>query len=140
LRVFDRTFSITYALHAIAIAVAMLAVMNALFALTWESRRDFGILRYIGAGTRQIRRIVLVEAGLLGTFGSAGGLVLGFVLSLLLIYVINRQSFGWTVQLSIPYDFLWQSSALVILTALLAGLIPANIAGRIQAPEVIKDE
>jgi putative ABC transport system permease protein len=72
--------------------------------------RYAGEIDLIGAGTRQIRKIVLVEALLLGVFGSVGGRALGFVLSLLLIYVINRQSFGWTVLLSIPYDFLWQSS------------------------------
>jgi putative ABC transport system permease protein len=140
MRVFDRTFAVTYALHTIAIAVAMLAVMNALFALTFESKRDFGILRYIGASEGQIRKIVLIEAGLLGLLGNVSGLVLGWLLSLLLIFVINKQSFGWTVQLFVPADFLLQSSALVVLTAIVAGIIPARLAARTLAPSVIKDE
>jgi putative ABC transport system permease protein len=91
IKIFDRTFAITYALHTIAICVALLSVLNALLALTMESKRDFGVLRYIGASERQLRRIVLVEAGLLGAIGNTAGLALGFVLSLLLIYVINKQ-------------------------------------------------
>jgi putative ABC transport system permease protein len=138
--VFDRTFAITYALHAIAIAVALLSVINALFALVMEFKRDFGILRYVGATQQQLRRIVLVEAGLLGAIGNAGGLVLGYLLSLLLIYVINKQSFGWTVQFSFPWVFIAQSGLLVFGTALLAGLIPARIAANTVAPSVVRDE
>src|SRR5690606_33714759 len=113
LTIFDRTFAITYALHGIAIAVALLAVMNSLFALILESRRDFGILNYLGASQRQIEKIVLIQAGLLGLFGNLFGLAVGFLLSVLLIYVINRQSFGWTIQYQVPVEFLLQSFALV---------------------------
>jgi len=140
IKIFDRTFAITYALHTIAICVALLSVMNALFALTMESKREFGILRYIGASEQQLRRIVLVEAGLLGAIGNTAGLVLGFVLSLLLIYVINKQSFGWTVQFSLPVQFLLESGLLVFVTAILSGLIPARIAARTLAPSVVRDE
>lgn len=140
LKIFDRTFAITYALHTIAIAVAILSVMNALFALTMESKREFGILRYIGASEKQLRRIVLVEAGILGAVGNTTGIVLGYFLSLLLIYVVNKQSFGWTVQFCLPTEFLLQSSVLVFITAVLAGLIPARLAARTLAPSVVRDE
>jgi len=139
-RIFDRTFSITYALHTIAIIVAMLAVTNALLALTLESRRDFGILRYLGASAGQLRRIVLIQAGLLGFIGNTSGIGLGFLLSLLLVFVINRQSFGWTVQFSFPYVFLIESSILVFITAVCAGLIPARMAARTEAPSVMREE
>lgn len=140
LKVFDRTFAITYALHTIAIAVAVLSVMNALFALTMEFKRDFAILRYLGATDSQLRRVILVEAGILGCIGELGGLLLGFTLSMLLIFVINKQSFGWTVQVSIPVEFLLQSGVLVFLTALLAGLIPAKFATVTAAPSAVRDE
>jgi putative ABC transport system permease protein len=140
LKIFDRTFAITYALHTIAIIVALLSVMNALFALTMESKREFGILRYIGASERQLRRIVLVEAGILGAIGNTTGLFLGFLLSLILIFVVNKQSFGWTVQFTMPIEFLLESGLLVFVTALIAGLIPARLAARTLAPSVVRDE
>jgi len=118
----------------------MLAVMNALFALTIESKREFGILRYLGARQGQMRKLVLFQAGFLGLFGNLGGLGLGVVLSYLLIYVINKQSFGWTIQLSVPYDFLIESSIMVVLTAVVSGLIPAQIAAKTLAPQVVRDE
>lgn len=140
IKIFDRTFAITYALHTIAIAVSMLAVMNALFALALESRREFGILRYMGASTKQIQSVVLTEAGILGLLGNVSGLVLGFVLSLLLIFVINKQSFGWTVQFAVPYDFLLEASFLVLLTSILSGIIPARFAAQTVAPQVVREE
>lgn len=140
IKIFDRTFAITYALHTIAIAVSMLAVMNALFALALESRREFGILRYMGSSTKQIQKVVLTEAGILGVLGSSTGIVLGFVLSLLLIFVINKQSFGWTVQFAVPYDFLFEASVLVLLTAILSGIIPARFAAKTVAPQVVREE
>lgn len=140
IKIFDRTFAITYALHTIAIAVSMLAVMNALFALALESRREFGILRYMGASKKQIQSVVLTEAGILGVLGNLSGLALGFVLSLLLIFVINKQSFGWTVQFAVPYDFLIESSILVLLTSVLSGIVPARFAAKTVAPQVVREE
>lgn len=140
MRVFDRTFAITYALHTIAIAIAMLSIMNALFALTLESRREFGILRYLGATANQLQKIVLIEAGILGLFGNITGMALGWILSQLLIHVINKQSFGWTVQLVVPYDFLVQSSVVVFATAILSGILPAKMAAKTLAPQVVRDE
>ena len=140
MRVFDRTFSVTYALHTIAIAVALLSVMNALLALTHESRREFAILRYLGATGSQLRKVVLTQAVILGACGSIAGIAVGYVLSLLLVNVINRQSFGWTIQMLIPWDFILQSCGLVILAALAAGILPANEAGRTKAAEFIRSE
>jgi putative ABC transport system permease protein len=140
MRIFDRTFAITYALHTIAIIISMLAVMNALLALTMESKRDYGILRYIGASQSQIKRIVVVQAAILGIAGNVTGVALGFLLSFLLVFVINKQSFGWTVQFKIPYEFIFQSTLLVLLTALVAAIIPARNAARTLAPSVVRDE
>ncbi|WP_303672828.1 ABC transporter permease [Vampirovibrio chlorellavorus] len=140
LRIFDRTFAITYALHVIAIAVALLAVMNALFALVLEARREFGLLKYLGATNAQIGKIVMVKAGLLGFFGNTSGLAVGLALSFLLIEVINKQSFGWTIRFELPWFFLLQSFGLVMITAIVSGIIPARIAAQTPAPQVIKTE
>jgi putative ABC transport system permease protein len=138
--IFDRTFAITYALHTIAVTVAILSVMNALFALTLESKREFGILRYIGASRGQMAKIVYLQAALIGIFGNVGGIGLGYILSLLLVHVINKQSFGWSVQYAVPYEFIVQSSILVVATAILSAVVPAKIAARTPAPAAVRDE
>ena len=140
LDIFDQTFAVTYALHAISIVVAILSVMNALFALTEESRREFGILKYIGLSAKGIKKMVLTEAGVLGLSGCVFGIMLGFVLSLLLIYVINKQSFGWTIRFTVPYDFIAETFAIIMFTSIASGLIPARLASATQAPEVIRSE
>jgi putative ABC transport system permease protein len=85
--VFDRTFAVTYALEAVAILVAMLGAANSLLALVLDRRREIGLIRYLGADSGQVRRMILTEAGLLGLLAGLLGLVLGFALSLVLIYV-----------------------------------------------------
>ncbi len=140
MRVFDRTFAVTYALHTIAVVVALLSVMNALLALSFESRRDYGILRYLGARKTQIRKIVLSQSLLLGCMGIATGLVVGFILSFLLVNVINKQSFGWTIRVQMPWDFIMQSILLILAAALGAGLLPAREAAKTLPTEVVRDE
>ena len=76
--VFDRTFAITYALEAVAVFVAVMGVAGALLALVIDRRREFGLLRFLGGATRQIRRIILFEAGLLGLLANIAGMVLGY--------------------------------------------------------------
>ena len=140
LRIFDRTFAITWVLEAIAICVAILGIANALLALVLERRRELGILRYLGASRRQVRHLVLFESGLLGLLASATGLVLGLALSLVLIYVINRQSFGWTIQFSLPAGFLSAATLAVFLVTCLSALYPARQAARIDPVEAVTVE
>ena len=104
--IFDRTFAVTYALEGVAIIVAMLGAANALLALVLDRRREIGLIRYLGATTQQVRRMILTEAGLIGLLASLLGLALGSALSLVLIFVINKQSFGWTIQFH-PPEFCW---------------------------------
>lgn len=131
LRIFDSTFAITYALEIVAIVVAILGVSGTLVTLILEREREFTILRLIGTGRRQIRRIVIGEAVLIGAISQSIGLIVGFALSLLLIYVVNVQSFGWTIQFHLPVSFLVQSSALMVAATALAGLYPARRAVRL---------
>ena len=131
LRIFDATFAITYALEAIAIFVAIIGVAATLVTLTLERRRELAMLRLVGAGRGQIRRMVVIEAAMLGMVSQGVGLPVGVVLSLILIYVVNVQSFGWTIQFHLPLGFLAQSTLLIAVTTALAGLYPARIATRL---------
>ncbi|MCC7044941.1 MAG: ABC transporter permease [Acidobacteria bacterium] len=126
LRIFDSTFSITYALEIIAVFVAMLGVAGTLLTLVIERRHDLALLRLVGADRRQVRRMVVLEAGLIGLVSQAIAIGMGLALSLVLIYVINVQSFGWTIQFHLPIVFLVQASIAVVVATAVAGIYPAR--------------
>jgi putative ABC transport system permease protein len=131
LRIFDSTFAITYALEIIAVTVAMLGVGATLLTLVLERRRELSMLRLIGAVRSQVQRVVVIEAALIGAASQAIGLIVGFALSMLLVYVINVQSFGWTIQFRVPYAFLAQVSIAVVIATALAGIYPARRAAQL---------
>jgi len=139
-RIFDRTFAITYALEAIAVLVAVMGIAGALLALVIDRRRELGLLRFLGAATGQVRKLILLEAGLLGLLANIAGLALGFALSLILIYVINKQSFGWTIRFHWPVAVLLAGLTIVYAATVLAGLYPARVAVQLNPLEVIHEE
>ncbi len=139
-RIFDRTFAITYALEAVAIVVAVMGVAGALLALVIDRRREFALLRFLGASIPQVRKLILVEAGLIGLLSNIAGLALGAVLSLLLILVINKQSFGWTIQIHSPALILIGALSGVYVATILTGLYPARAAAKMNPIEVIHEE
>tara|TARA_B100000686_G_C16769928_1_gene964381 strand:+ start:89 stop:1792 length:1704 start_codon:yes stop_codon:yes gene_type:complete len=140
LRIFDRTFAITYSLEVIAILVAMLGLFNTLVSLVLERKREIGILRFIGAFQEQVKRMIYVEAGILGLIGSIMGLISGVIVSYLLIYVINKQSFGWTIQVHFPITFILTISVAFWITSCLAGWYPGRIASRLNPMESVRVE
>jgi putative ABC transport system permease protein len=140
IEVFDRTFRVTYALEAVAIVVAVMGIAGALLAMVIDRRREFALLRFLGAAQPQVRRIILCEAGLLGLFSNGLGLILGTLLSLILIFVINKQSFGWTIQFHWPIAMLLAALTGVYLATVLAALYPARSALRMNPIEVIHEE
>lgn len=140
LRIFDSTFAITTALEIIAIFVAILGVASTLLTLVIERRRELAVLRLVGADRRQVRKMVVIEATVLGGVSQAIGIGVGLLLSLVLIFVINVQSFGWTIQFRLPVAFLLQSTALILFATALAGIYPARRACAIDAPEQTVEE
>jgi len=140
IRIFDRTFAITYALEAVAVIVAVMGVAGALLALVIDRRRELGLLQFLGAATGQVRKLILVEAGLLGLLANLAGVALGFALSLILIYVINKQSFGWTIRFHLPVEILLGALTVVYLATVLAGLYPAQVAVGLNPLEVVHEE
>jgi putative ABC transport system permease protein len=140
LRIFDRTFAITYALEAVAVTVAVMGIAGALLALVIDRRRELGLLRFLGASTTQVRSLILFEAGLLGLLANLAGVTLGALLSLILIFVINKQSFGWTIQFHWPLEVLVVALTLVYAATVAAGLYPARIGMRLNPIDVIHEE
>ncbi len=138
--VFDRTFAITYALDVVAIFIAVMGVVSTLFALVLERRLEFGLLRYLGVTAAGVRTIVLAEAAGIGLLGGVLGAGIGMLLALVLIFVINRQAFGWLIELHVPWTFLAETVALVIGAAVIAGVYPAAVAARIRTADAVRSE
>jgi putative ABC transport system permease protein len=140
IKIFDQSFRITYALEAVAVFVSVIGIAGSLLALIIDRRREFALLRFLGAAQQQVRNIILWEAGLLGMLAIGIGLGLGFLLSLLLIFVINKQSFGWTIQFHLPVGLLALALGGVYAATMLAGLYPARTAMRMNPIEAIHEE
>ena len=140
LQIFDRTFAITYALEAVAVIIAVMGVAGALLTLVIDRRRELGLLRFLGAAAGQVRKMILVEAGLIGLLSNLAGVTLGFFLSLVLIFVINRQSFGWTIRFHWPVGVLLGALSVVYGATILAGLYPAQIAVGLNPVEVVHED
>lgn len=140
LRIFDRTFAITWALEAIAVSVAVIGMAGALLALVIDRRREVALLRFLGAEGYQIRRLLVAEAAALGLLALAAGGALGTLLALILVFVVNKQSFGWTIQLHWPVGVLAATLGLVYLATLVSALYPARVAQQLNPIEVIHEE
>jgi len=136
-RVMRNTFAVTDALEAVAAMVALLSVLGALAALVLERTREIGVLRAIGADRRQIVRALLVEGGLLAVTGLVLGALTGVLLSAVLVHVLNRESFGWTIELATPWVRVLLVAAVLFAAALLATLPPARRAARISPREAM---
>ncbi len=140
LQVFDRTFTITTVLRILAIVVAFIGVLSALMALELERRREMGVLRATGMTPWQLGGFVTLETGLMGTIAGLLSLPLGYALAYVLVFVINKRSFGWTMQLSVSPDILLQALLLAIGAALLAGLYPAWSMAQASPATALRDE
>ncbi|MDQ6917313.1 MAG: FtsX-like permease family protein [Pseudomonadota bacterium] len=125
LKAFDRTFAVTYALELAAVVIGLFGLSSSFGALVLSRRREFGMLRHIGMTRRQIGSMLAVEGVTITGIGLCAGFALGWLISLVLIHVVNRQSFHWSMELTVPW--LWiEGAALIVLvlstfTALASG-------------------
>ncbi|HEY6931604.1 MAG TPA: ABC transporter permease, partial [Thermoanaerobaculia bacterium] len=140
LAIFDQTFAVTRALEAIAVAVAILGIANALIASTVERRRGWGLLRAIGASKKQIRLSLLLEAGLSGVTATGASIAAGAAFAYLLLAVINPQSFGWTVVAEIPIGKLALTVGVVGAASVAAGLFPGRLAAAVDPAAALAEE
>ena len=140
LKVFDRTFAITNALRILATIVAFFGVLNTSLLLQMEKQRELGILRALGLTKRQLWKLVLLESGLMGVVSGLLAGPAGYILSVILIQVINQRSFGWSLQLFNSPLYYLQGFMVAFLAAVLAGIYPAWRLNRMQAAEAIRFE
>jgi putative ABC transport system permease protein len=140
LEIFDRTFAVTIVLRLLATVVAFVGVLSALMALGFDRARELAVLRAQGFTPGQVWGLVTAQSGLMGVAAGILAIPVGITLSLILVFVINQRSFGWTLQLEVAPGVLAQGLGLAVMAALVASLAPARrIAGR-PLPEALRDE
>ncbi|MDQ3026450.1 MAG: ABC transporter permease [Pseudomonadota bacterium] len=140
LAIFDRSFAVTYALEAIAIVIGLAGVTSSFAALAWSRRREFGVLRYMGLTRRQILAMLAFEGAAAGALGAAIGLATGAAVSLVLVQVVNRQSFHWTLEIHWPLLPLAALVAGIVATCALGARASAAFAVRHEAVLAVKDD
>src|SRR5262249_3185882 len=125
LDIFDRTFAITRVLRLLSMGVAFIGILSALMAVQLERAREHAVLRAIGLFRRELWKLVTLQTTLMGLVAGILSLPLGLLLAYILVHVINKRSFGWTLQLTPTLGLSGQPLLLALGAALLAGLYPA---------------
>ncbi|HEY1014168.1 MAG TPA: ABC transporter permease [Herpetosiphonaceae bacterium] len=140
LEIFDRTFAITGVLQLLATVVAFIGVLSALMALQLERMRELAVLRANGLTPGQLWTLVLSQTGLMGLTAGLLALPVGMILAVVLIFVINKRSFGWTLRLDLDPGLLLQALLVALVAALLAGLYPAWRMSRASPALALREE
>ena len=131
LGIFDRSFAVTYWLQAVAIGMGLMGVSASFSAQVLARRREFGLLQHIGLSRRQLLGLVAAEGALWTLLGAAAGLLLGLAVSVVLVHVVNPQSFHWTMELYLP----WARLLALALSVVAAGTLTAWLSGRLAASQ-----
>jgi len=129
LRIFDRSFAVTYWLQAVAIAIGLFGVAASFSAQVLARRKEFGLLAHLGLTRRQILAVVAGEGAAWTGVGALAGLALGLAVAVVLVHVVNPQSFHWRMELMLP----WARLAALCAAVVLAGTLTAWLAGRAAA-------
>ena len=140
LRIFDRSFAVTYAIEAVAVLVGMFGLSSSLGAIVLARRREFGMLRHLGMTRGQIGAMLAAEGGLLAVLGAAAGMLVGFAIGEILIHVVNRQSFNWGMQTHLPYGMLAALTAVLIALAALTAYLSGREAMGIGAVRAVRED
>lgn len=138
--VFDNTFAITIALRLLATIVAFIGILSALLALQLENTRQYGVMRATGMTRGQVWRFTLLQTGLMGGVAGALALPIGMALALVLLFVINVRSFGWTMQFYFAPEEFVQAFLVALVAALAAGLYPAFRITRLLTARALRSE
>ena len=128
LTIFDRSFAVTYLLEAIAIAIGLSGVAATFSAQTLARAKEFGMLRHVGVTRGQVLRILAIEGGALTALGIACGFLLGLVISLILVFVVNPQSFHWSMQLHVPWTLIFIVASVLLAASVLTALVSGRYA------------
>ncbi|MGZ5086937.1 MAG: FtsX-like permease family protein [Usitatibacter sp.] len=140
LAIFDRSFAVTYALEAIAVVIGLAGVTSSFAALAWSRRREFGVLRFLGLNRREILGLLALEGAATGALGAAIGLASGVAISLVLLRVVNRQSFHWSLTVHWPIAALAALVGSIVALCALGARVSGALAVRNEAVLAVKDD
>jgi putative ABC transport system permease protein len=121
LAIFDRTFTVTEVLRLLTIVVAAIGILSALVAIQLDRTREFAVLRAGGLTRGELTRIMALEGGLMGAASAVLAMPLGVLMAAVLVHVINKRSFGWSMQFTLP----WEQLAITLVLGLVAGAAAA---------------
>ena len=138
--IFDRTFAITRVLQLLATIVAFVGILSALMALQLERARELGLLRANGLTPRQLWALVISQTGLMGLTAGLLAIPVGVMLAMVLVFVINKRSFGWTLLFQLDGGLFAQALLVAVAAALLAGLYPAWRMSRTSPALALREE
>jgi putative ABC transport system permease protein len=140
LAAFDRTFAVTYALELAAVAIGLIGLSSAFGAMVLARRREFGVLRHLGMTRRQIGAMLATEGAATAGLGVGVGTALGAAISLILIYVVNRQSFHWGMELAVPWGNLALFGVAVVTLATATAMLSGRQAMGADAVRAVKED
>ena len=139
LQIFDRTFAITHVLRILTIGVAFIGILSALLALALERASEFAVLRAVGLTPFELAKLVIVQCALMGLIAGVLALPLGYIMSKMLIDVINQRSFGWTMGFYVPPAILLQTMVLALIASVLAGWYPSRKLSRMSPAQALRE-
>ncbi|SOE88093.1 putative ABC transport system permease protein [Caballeronia arationis] len=140
LTIFDRSFAVTYLLEAVAIVIGLFGVAATFSVQTLARSREFGMLRHVGVTRRQILAILAAEGGLLTALGIVMGCVLGFAISLILVFVVNPQSFHWSMSLHVPWALIGVIGGVMLVSSCMTALFAGRRAVSVDAVRAVRED
>jgi putative ABC transport system permease protein len=140
LEVFDRTFLITGVLRLLVTLVAVIGVLSALMSLQLERAQEIGVLRALGMTPHEVWRLSTAQSGLMGVVSGLLAIPVGLCLAGIMIFVINRRSFGWTLEMEAAPSILLQAFLLALVASLAAGLYPARRMSMTRPAAALREE
>lgn len=140
IEVFDRTFLVAYVLQLLTIVVAFAGILSSFMSLQLERSRELGVLRANGFLPSQIFRILTLQTGMMGAVAGLLALPLGTVLAWILVFIINKRSFGWTLQFELSAEIFLQAFILSVIASLLAGIYPGYKMSKVSPAAALRGE
>jgi len=140
LRIFDRSFAITYLLEGVAIVIGLFGVAATFSSQVLSRAKEFGMLRHLGITRRQILLLLAGEGALLSLLAIIAGFVVGTCISLILVFIVNPQSFHWTMQLHLPWGLLASVAIAMLVSAALTALLSGRMAVAGSAVRAVRED